>query len=374
MLLHSIRSSDRAKRYSTIKYSLAIIETLYLLLLLFLFQGLGLSMALARHLLESSTPQFLVIPVYLLIIYIAYYLLNFPFNFYHSFLLERKFSLSEQKIKDWFLDQLKAGAISYIILLILVMAFYYAQRHYLRNWWLSVSLFWIFLSLILAKLLPVVIVPLFFKYKKLRDEGLRERIMKLAKKMRIKILDVFEIDFSKKTLKANAAFLGWGSTKRVILADTLKDKYNGEELEVILAHEFAHYKLRHLLKLILLNSAVTVAFFYTLFISNQRVLGMFGLYSLWDLAALPVVFIYLVIFGIITQPLTNYISRIFERNADRLALSQAGSKKAFISAMDKLSHQNLSDRDPHPVIKFFFFDHPPIDERIRMANLHTPRP
>lgn len=359
---------DRAKRYSSRKYTLAILETVYLVLLLLLFLGSGLSKLLAQGILKFSANNYFIIPLYLFIIYAAYYLLSFPLNFYHSYILERKFSLSCQKARDWLLDQLKAGIIAYVINLILVGAFYYILRHNPKNWWLAISLFWVFLSLILAKLAPLVIIPLFFKYRKLSDEILKERIMALAGKMEIKVLDCFEIDFSKKTLKANAAFLGWGKTRRVILADTLKDKYSHDEVEVILAHEFAHYRLRHLFKLILTNSLATVFIFYVIFKTSSYTLSFFGLSSLSDIAALPVVIIYFVFFAAFMQPFENYISRKLERNADLMALEATGLKEAFISMMDKLGTQNLADRNPHPIIKFFFFDHPPIDERIALAG------
>ena len=358
---------NKAKKYSFIKYTLAVIDIVYLLILLFLFLRLGLSRALAANVSRILKP-YLIIPAYVLVASVIYYLLDFPLNFYQSFILERKFCLSNQKIQDWLKDQIKAGTISYIIAFILITAFYYILKRYSHNWWLIISLFWIFFSLILAKLVPVIIIPLFFKYKKLSDETLRERIINLANKMKLKILDVFQIDFSKKTLKANAAFVGWGLTKRVILADTLKDKYSYDEIEVILAHEFAHYRLKHLIKLILVNSLAIILSFYIIFITSDKFLGMFGFTSLLDIAALPIILIYFVIFGIIMQPFENYISRKLERNADLLALKITGLKEAFISMMDKLSLQNLSDRNPHPIIKFFFFDHPPADERIALAK------
>ncbi len=359
---------SRAKKYASIKYSLAILDLIYLLSLLLLFQGLGLSTLLAGTLSQLLRNKFFIIPTYVALGYIAYYILDFPLNFYQSFILEHKFSLSNQKIKDWFKDQVKAGIISYIIALILVVTFYYILGRYQNTWWLIISLFWIFFSLILAKLTPIVIIPLFFKYKKFSDEVLRERILSLAKRMGIKILDVFEIDFSKKTLKANAAFVGVGNTKRVILADTLKDKYTYDEIEVILAHEFAHYRLRHLLKLIFVNSVFTIICFYLIFKTSGFALNLFGLSTLSDIAALPVVLIYFALFAIIMEPFGNFISRRLERNADLMALKITGLKEAFISMMEKLATQNLADRNPHPLIKFFFFDHPPIDERIKMAK------
>ncbi len=366
-------SDNLAKRYSVLKYTLAILETIYLILLLFIFLGLGLSKLLAQGILkfypEQFTPnKYLIMALYLFVVLILYYILNFPLTFYHSYILEHKFSLSKQGIRDWFGDQIKGGIIAYIIGVILIGTFYYILEQNPQIWWLIISLFWVFFSLILAKLAPLVIIPLFFKYKKLSDEVLRKRIISLADKMRIKILDVFEIDFSKKTLKANAAFVGWGATKRVILADTLKDKYTYDEIEVILAHEFAHYRLKHLFKLILTNSGATIFIFYLIFKTNSLILALFGLSSLSDIAALPVVIIYFVLFGIVMQPFENYISRRLERNADMLALKITGLKEAFISMMDKLSSQNLADRNPHPLIKFFFFDHPAIDERIHMAK------
>jgi STE24 endopeptidase len=281
---------------------------------------------------------------------------------------ERQFSLSNQKISDWLLDQLKGVVLSYIFGLILISAFYLILKAFPGRWWLIISIFWVFFSVIIAKLTPILIIPLFFKYKKLEDEVLRLRILNLAERMRIKILDVFEIDLSKKSLKGNAAFVGVGGTKRVLLADTLKDKYTHDEIEVILAHEFAHYKLKHILKLIFINSAVTILAFYVIFKTNPLVLKLFGLFSLSDYASLPIIFIYFVLFGIVTQPLEVFISRAFEKNADMLALKTTKAKEAFISMMDKLAAQNLADRKPHPLIKFYFFDHPPVDERINLAR------
>lgn len=358
---------DKAKRYSCIKYALALIDTAYLVASLLLFQGLGLSRILTDKL-AHSLPYLLILPTYMSIISLTYYLLNLPLNFYQSFVLEHKFALSNQKIKDWILDQIKAGAISYLIALILIGAFYYILARHPANWWLIISILWILFSLIFARLLPTLIIPIFFKYKKFSDEVLRVRILNLANKMGLRVLDCFEIDLSRKTLKANAAFAGLGRAKRVILADTLKDKYTYDEIEVILAHEFSHYKLKHLLKLILLNALATIASFYLIFKTSGSVLNFFGLSKLSDIAVLPIVILYFVLFGIITQPVNNLVSRRLERNADKLALKETGLRDAFILAMEKLSLQNLADRSPHPIIKFFFFDHPPIDERINAAR------
>mgnify|MGYP001581569304 CR=1 FL=1 len=359
--------SGLAKSYSHQKYVLSIIDTLYSIALLLVFLGSGLSLFLEDFLKNFGLSSYLLIAVYLLFISFFYYLLNLPLNFYASFTLEHKFNLSKQSLAAWWMDQLKSGVLAYIISLILILSFYWILGNF-NQWWLVISIFWIVFSVVLAKLAPVLIIPLFFKYKKLEDEALRQRIFNLAEKMQIKLMEVLEIDLSKKTLKANAAFTGLGKTKRVLLADTLKDKYTLDEVEVILAHEFAHYRLKHIIKLIAVNSLLTLGLFYLIFKTSVYTLGIFKLNSLVQLSSLPLVFLYFMLFGIILQPLEACLSRKFEKDADSLALKVTGAKEAFISLMEKLAAQNLADRSPHPLIKFFFFSHPPIDERIKIAK------
>jgi len=356
-----------AKSYAHQKYTLSIIDMFYNLALLLIFLGSGLSLWLENLLKNFALPNYLLIAVYLLIISLVYYLLSLPLNFYASFTLEHKFNLTKQRAGAWWMDQLKSGILAYVFSLILILTFYGVLGKF-SQWWLVISIFWIFFSVVLAKLAPILIIPIFFKYKKLEDQILRQRILDLAAKMQIKLMDVFEIDFSKKTLKANAAFTGMGSSRRVLLADTLKDKYTYSEVEVILAHEFAHYQLKHIIKLIVVNSLVTLGLFYLIFATSSYTLGLFKLSSLQQLASLPLVFLYFLLFGIIMQPLEAYVSRRYEKQADRLALKVTGDKEAFVSLMEKLSAQNLSDRNPHPLIKFFFFTHPPTDERIKIAQ------
>jgi STE24 endopeptidase len=359
--------ADLAKSYSHQKYTLSIIDTFYSIALILVFLGSGLSLFLENLIKGINLPDYLSIAVFLFAVSAIYYLLSLPLNFYSGFSLEHKFNLTKQKAGAWWLDQLKSGVLSYIFLLILILTFYWVLGRF-NQWWLPLSIFWIVFSVVLAKLTPVLIIPLFFKYKKLEDDILRQRIFNLAQKMQVKLMDVFEIDFSKKTLKANAAFTGMGKTKRVILADTLKDKYSYDEVEAILAHEFAHCQARHIMKLIILNSLITLGLFYLIFKTSFYFLGVFKLSSLAQLASLPLVFLYFMLFGIMAQPLEAYISRRFEKEADSLALKTTQNKEAFISLMEKLSAQNLADRKPHALIKFFFFDHPPIDERIKIAK------
>lgn len=362
-------AADKAgKRYSNRKYSLHIVETVYALALICAFAVSGLSLRLTAALAGAGIPQFFMVGSYLLIAGLFFSALTLPFSFYGSFVLEHQFNLSRQSLGGWMADQAKAGAVGYVIGYIMIGVFYWTLARFPSTWWLAVWLIWGFFSLVLAKLAPVIIIPLFFRSTKLSDEELRRRILALAGKMKVAVMDVFEIDLGKKTVKANAAFTGWGSTRRVLLADTLTHAFTPDEIEVILAHEFAHYRLRHIWKLIAINSLVTLSAFYLIYATSEHVLAAFHVRSLHDVASLPVVFIYFSLLGVLTQPVQAGLSRGMEREADRMALEITGAREAFISSMEKLSQQNLSDRDPHPLIKFYFFDHPPIDERIAMAR------
>ncbi len=359
---------SRAKRYSRIKYALSLADILYLIFLLFVFILSGGSKLLLEQVVYFTGPGPLALPVYLLCASLGYYLLDFPLTFYGSFLLERRFGLSGQRISGWLYDQLKSGLLSYIFSLILFAVFYRVLGALPDHWWLAASAFWIIFNLVLTRLFPVLIIPLFFKYKDLGDPELKNRIIRLAEKMRVRLVDVLEIDLSKKTFKANAAFVGTGASRRVLLADTLKDRYSAEEVEVIVAHEFAHYKSKHILKLLAADSAVTAALFYIIFRSSDWAAVYFGFGGLAELAAMPLVLLYFIIFGLITRPLENWLSRRFEVSADKQAIEATACPGAFVSMMEKLADQNLADRCPHPFIRFFFFDHPPIDERIALAR------
>lgn len=358
---------DKIKRYARIKYSLAIIEVVYLLFLLLLLQVSGFAIWLRAEFARLFANEVLLILFYCLGVFLLYLLLNFPLEFYRSYLLEHRFGLSTERFLAWLSDFLKANLIGFIIFAILIEVFFFFLRHYPDNWWWMSSLFWIFLSLILARLFPVLILPLFFKYKGIDNEDLRQRILDLANKMKIKILDVYQIDFSRKSRKANAGLVGLGKSKRVLLTDTLQDKYAPEEIEVILAHEFAHFQLRHLIKLLVLNASVVLFVFYFLFKFSHLIFTWFHL-NLTDIASLGLWIFCFVLFQVFFTPLLNWISRNMERNADQQAIKFSGQKQAFVSMMEKLSQQNLIERKPAGWVKIFFFDHPTVEERIALVK------
>ena len=227
---------------------------------------------------------------------------------------------------------------------------------------------WLCITVILGKIFPVVIIPMFYKYKDIENTQICSRINNLLSKNNIKIKSISQINLSKDTKKANAALVGIGSTKRVLLADTLLSNYSPDEIEVVFAHELGHFKLRHIPKLIFLSAVTTVIGLYLVNIILKSAAIHLGFSGIYDIAGMPLILLSLTILGFFIMPIQNGYSRLLERQADIFAIKNTGLKDAFISSMEKLATQNLSDVAPSKIIEFLFYDHPPISKRIKLAN------
>lgn len=358
---------DRIKRYCRRRYALAFGDSILLLVLLAAFQLSGAALWLGAGVNAVFVNPALVIFFYSLIFFLSYSVLTFPLEFYRSFTLEHRFGLSRQSLGRWLNERIKELIVSFVTFTILVQGFFYFLRNHPGNWWWVSSLFWILFSIVLTLIFPVLIIPLFFKYKKILDADLRRRIFDLAAKMRINLIEVLQIDYSKKSQKANAALVGLGRSKRVILTDTLLEKFSPEEIEVILAHEFAHYRLGHLAKLIFQNALATLLIFYVLFNASAAIFGWLNLEPA-DIASLGVWIFWFALLQAVLSPVLKWISRNMETNADRMAIKFSRLRQDFVSMMEKLSQQNLAEKNPPAWAKIIFFDHPPIQERISQAE------
>lgn len=358
---------NKVKQYTRIKYTIAIADILVSLAIVLLFQFSGAAVLLREWLSSTISNAPALIFFFMLASFAIYSLITFPLSVYSSYIVEHDFGLSKERFGSWFNDLLKASALSFVMLVILVEVFYMFQRLSPSGWWWMSACFWIFVSVVIARIFPVVIIPIFFKYKPVQDEELKKRVMDLSGKMGLSVLDVFEIDFSKKSTKANACLVGIGKSKRVIFTDTLLAKYSPDEVEAVLAHEFAHHKLKHLLKLVLLSAGATILMFYLFFKIGPVTFDHFGL-KLDDIAGLPIWIFFSMVFQMLLLPLQNYLTRNMERNADAMALKFTGNSAAFVSMLEKLGEQNMSERKPTKLAKIFFYDHPPLDERVAMAR------
>ena len=360
-------NDKRAKQYTRQKYYLFFIDLIFTALFLIAYQFM-FSSYFKNFSHSFSHNAYIIIVIYISIFCLINYFLSFPLDFYRSYILEHKFLLSNQRFFEWLKDEFKRAIISFIVFLILIHGFYIILRNSGSLWWLWSSLAYLGFNLLFARILPTFILPLFYKYSRIYDENLKKNIYDLAKRSSIKLIDIFQIDFSKKTKKANAALIGLGKSRRVILADNLIKEFNQEETLAVLAHEFAHHKMFHLWKIIMFSGVTGLAGFYLLSLARNKVVEINNADGLYDIVLLPSILFLLFVFSISIKPIQSAYSRLLESQADKFTLDITNAPGVFISLMKKLSRLNLSDENPPTFIKYMLYDHPPISERIEMAE------
>jgi STE24 endopeptidase len=305
-------------------------------------------------------------------------LLTLPLDFWSGFILEHRYQLSNQTFLRWVWRQIKGYLVGGPIGLLLLLGFYTLLWYAGELWWLWAAAGWLAVTLLLGQIMPVVILPLFYKVTPLGDPALLDRLQRLARGTGLSIQGVYRLHLSAETRKANAALAGLGRTRRVLLGDTLLDRFAPEEIEVVFAHEVGHHVHRHLLKMVVWSVVVSGASFWLAdFVLRQAAPVLHyvstDLPAYKDPSALPLLMFVLSMVGLALSPLQNAVSRYFERQCDRYALERTGLTDAYRSAFIKLAQINKSDPDPHPVVVWLFDDHPPIRSRLALADLVIPR-
>lgn len=361
-------AGDTAKRYSNIKLAGGIIKGVVSFVLLLLFVWLGLSRSLYNLLLSITADEYFVFILFLFSAGFVSSILFFPADYYLEFYLEHKYSLSNQTFVKWIWEDFKGFLVSAVIGIPLMLLFFYTLNKYAGFWWLPFSVLLFIVSVLLARIAPVVILPLFYKVTPLENEVLKERIVKLSSGAGMKVENVYVFNMSKNTKKANAAFTGLGATKRILLGDTLIENFTVDEIETVIAHELGHYKRKHIIKNIIIGALSSFLTFFLIAKLYDFSLGWFGFAVRTEIAALPLLALWGMIIGIIQMPLSSFISRKFEYQADEYAVKSTGKKDDFISSLEKLTRQNLADEEPNPLVEWFFYSHPSINNRIRFIR------
>ncbi|MGH9785212.1 MAG: M48 family metalloprotease, partial [Terriglobia bacterium] len=306
--------------------------------------------------------------VYVLLLGGLSHLLGLPLRFYSGYVLEHRYGLSNMKLAAWVRDSFKSLALGAVFGVPAVEILYYTLRRFPDTWWLLCWALLALFSILMTNLAPVLLLPLFYKFQSLTDEDLRSRLFKLSERAGARVRDVMEWKLSAKSKKANAALVGLGNTRRIILADTMVNHYTPEEIEAILAHELAHHVHGDIWKGITLQLALSLAAFALADLALRRFGAHFGYQGLADFANLPLLMAASVVLSLVVLPLVNAFSRDRERRADDFALRMIPDAYAFISSMNKLAEQNLAERRPNPWIEFFFHSHPSIEKRVRRAE------
>lgn len=362
------RSEPSAKRYAKTRLIVSLLGSAFFFVLSLVLVAGGATVAFEKFVRSYLSNDYLALLGFAALLGLVEMVLTLPLQFYSGFILEHKYNLSNQSLGMWLWEGLKGLLVGIPITVPLLLVLFFCLKSFGSMWWLPMGSVLFFLSVVLARLAPVLIFPLFYTFKPLPDGELRSIILRLCQSVGMFVEGVYVFDMSKNTKKANAAFTGIGKSKRIILGDTLVANFRDEEIETVFAHELGHYKLRHVWTMM---GVGTVSSFLGLYLTAQAYglsLTWFGFASLDQLAALPLLALWLGVYFLLASPLSNAISRSHERAADRYAISLTNNGEAFANALHKLAKINLADTSPNPVVEFLFHSHPSIEKRVRATG------
>ena len=373
----AVENIERAEQYSRAKERLGLFATLIGLLFGGLFLVSGGARKLAQATLSPRGSTIMSRGKFSAALVVGGWLVQLPLSYINSYHTEHLFGLSRQAKRSWFGDQVKGQAIGLALALPVIEGVYWTIARFTRWWWLVISLAAIPLTTLLAQLFPVLIAPRFNKFEPLEDDDLAARIEMLAAKTGISIAGVMTMDMSRRTTKANAFFAGIGPTRRIVLADTLIERFDHDEIEVIVAHELAHQANHDIWRFIGIGSVFTLG---TTFVANRIVRAVLqrsgnrltGSADIANIRSLPVLGYAFSVASLVLTPFQLAYSRELERRADAYALALTRNQDAFSSAMLKLAESNLSDPSPSRWRVWMLYSHPTIAERIARAEATRP--
>ena len=327
------------------------------LALLVYLLGWGKAQAWNLALSESVHSPLLVWLFYFGILGMGWEILTLPFSAAHH-AIERLYQLSKQGYGGWFVDKLKGWALALVLGAVVLLILYFCTRYLGNLWWVVACTLFVLLSIVLAQLTPVLLIPLFFKLKPMEAGPLKERLFKLCERFQVKVEEIYHLGLGEKTEKGNAAFVGLGKTKRIIIGDTLYEKFSPDEVEAVFAHELGHQVHNDLwMGIGIAAGFMYLTFFVAQWISNGFVYPHFGTTVKEPFGLL----LFFIVLGIIQIPIgviqTNF-TRWREKLADEFAHKKIGTGEKLAEALEKLTIQNRGQFYPNPIMEFLTHSHP----------------
>ena len=367
---HQTHAGRDPKRYERIKLviGLANLAVYVLVPTVVLFTGASVSI---KDAISDTTGGIVVLGavVYIVIGSIALEVLTLPLGYLSGHLLEKRYGLTRRTVIGWAKDWLKGLAVQTVLLGIFVGCLYALLTTDPSYWWVWAGLLFSAISVFMAAIAPIVLMPIFFKFEPLPDGELKERLERLSERLGTFVQGAYIWRLGDRTVKANAALAGWGKTRRIIISDTLIESHDPDEIEVIIAHELGHHVNGDIWRGIAVQVVIIFASMWMIDLALGAWSGSFGLDgTLDDFANLPLLALVSTAVGLVALPLANAYSRRRETAADDFAIATTDMRAEFISAMNKLAKQNLSNAEPHPIIEFVLHSHPSIGRRVARAK------
>jgi STE24 endopeptidase len=356
----------KLRKYTAVNTRFSLVDSAFDLLVLILFWFAG-GFEYLDHAVRAL--HWWVVPaglVYIAVLSAGRMLLSIPFDVYHTFGIEQRFGFNNTTARVYIADRVKGLALSVAlggpVLAVVLALFQHAGPHAWIYIWAIVTVF----MLVMAYAAPAVIMPMFNKFQPLEEGDLRRAIMEYGRANRFPIAGIFVMDGSKRSTKANAFFTGFGSTKKIVLFDTLIRNQTVDELVAVLAHEVGHFKHRHVIQHIglgILNIGLFL-FLASLFMGSPALHAAFGVHTVSVYCGLALFMVVFSPLSRITSVATGFLTRAHEFDADRFAVETTRRADAMINALKKLSKGNLSNPSPHPLSVALHHSHPPTLKRI----------
>lgn len=286
--------------------------------------------------------------------------------------IEIRYGLNRQSRTGWLWDQTKSTLIGAALALGGLELVYWLLRATPKIWWLWAWGAFVLFAIALAQLAPVLLLPLFFKFRPLSTEGkeaeLVERLSRLSERAGTRVRGVFEWKLGEKSAKANAALTGLGATRRVIISDTLLNSAAPDEIEAVFAHELGHHVHRHIWYGLAFQMALSFLGFWLADVALRFFEGPLHLVGIADIAGLPLLFLVAMVISALLLPIANAFSRRMERQADDYAFAAVGDAEPLVRGLQRLADQNLAERHPPRWKEFIFYSHPSISTRLTRAS------
>jgi len=357
-------TQKKARVYEKEKRLIALSKMFVLLITILIFYYSGLSHKLA-HLYNDSW-IILTFMIYVFFFQAFIFLLTLPIDYYSSYVHEHKWGFSNHTKKSWLKEQVKSFLVGLIIMWMVLGLLFFIMAKLPQLWWLIAGLASALVSVVFSTLFPVLVFPIFNKYTPIRNKYLTDALERILSKEGLKSSGFFMEDMSRKTKKENAFLAGLGKTRRVVLGDNLINNMSVPEIVSVMAHEVGHYKYNHMWKFIMVGTFQQVIIFFLL----DQIMGllfpffMTGFRS--NLALFPIFALILeAISTFLFGPIGNAVSRYYEKQADRYAVKNIEDKSSFLHAIAGLANRNLINAYPEKWIKYLFYSHPSVGERLQ---------
>ena len=367
--LPTATDSPEARRYNRIRRWLGVADFVLGMLFVIVLLATGWNGTLRDFAMHGAYEHYtLAVFLYVLMLMAIGKLVGLGLDYY-GFRLEHRYNLSNQKMRGWVWDETKGFLVGVALASIVAELLYFIIRQFPEHWWVIAWAAFLGLFVLMAQLAPVVLFPVFYKFEPLDNAELKSRLVALSERAGTRVRGVYKWNLSEKSKKANAALTGLGSTRRIILADTLLDQFSADEIEAVLAHELGHHVHRHILKSIVMQAGITlVGFWAANWVLHYAVERTHMFETVSDFANLPLLVLVSTVLSFFLLPALNAYSRYNERQADRYAFQSIASVEPFISSMNKLADQNLAERSPSKWVEWLFHSHPAIARRVAAAE------